>query len=474
MTVRHGTAVWVVDDDDSMRWVLEKALEKASYETQSFSGLEALRAALKKEIPHALIMDIRLPDGDGIRFLPEWIGSYPDRPVIVVTAHADFQNAVAAYEQGAFEYLPKPVDLRELLAVVGRALEVPLRRPPRTSAPRSRAPLIGAAPVMQRVFRQVGRLARSEVNVLISGESGTGKELVARALHAHSPRAEGPFVAINAAAIPAELLESELFGHERGAFTGAVGIHRGRFEQAQGGTLFFDEIGDMPLALQTRLLRVLAEREFFRVGGRVSISTDSRIIAATHQNLTALVQSGRFREDLYHRLNVVEIHLPPLRERPGDLPLLLEHFLHDAAEELGTSPPRLMPEAVEELQRWPWPGNVRELINFCRKLVLETPGPVTTPADLIRFRPPGASPSSSGGLDGFRDWLHHAEDPAYAQAWDAVERVLIEAALERTGGHRQEAARLLGIGRNTLTRKIARLGLARPGASSERIRRRPV
>ncbi len=452
-------SVWVVDDDDSMRWVLEKALQKESYKAQSFARLEELRRALKKEIPQVLIMDIRLPDGDGIRFLPEWIGCYPDRPVIVVTAQADFQNAVAAYEQGAFEYLPKPVDLRELISVVNRALEIKSTPSLRPASTRSRAPLIGAAPAMQRVFRQIGRLARSEVNVLISGESGTGKELVARALHAHSPRAQGPFIAINAAAIPGELLESELFGHERGAFTGAVGVHRGRFEQAQGGTLFFDEIGDMPLAFQTRLLRVLAEREFFRVGGRESISTDSRIMAATHQNLPELVLSGRFREDLYHRLNVVEIRLPPLRDRTSDLPLLLDHFLRDAAEELGTSPPRLTPDAIAELQRWPWPGNVRELINFCRKLALETPGPVTAREDLVRLRSKGVSTQPGDGLDGFRDWLRNASDGAYAHALEAVERVLIEAALERSGGHRQVAAQLLGLGRNTLTRKIGKFGL---------------
>lgn len=469
----RGLSVWVVDDDDSMRWVLEKALQKESYEVESFARLEGLRGALVHDIPNALIMDIRLPDGDGLRFLPEWIGGYPDRPVIVVTAHADFQNAVAAYEQGAFEYLPKPVDLNELMAVVKRALEIgsaPTRHP---VASRPRAPLIGAAPVMQRVFRQIGRLARSEVNVLITGESGTGKELVARALHAHSPRAQGPFIAINAAAIPGELLESELFGHERGAFTGAVAIHRGRFEQAQGGTLFFDEIGDMPLALQTRLLRVLAEREFFRVGGRESISTDSRIIAATHQNLAELVEAGRFREDLYHRLNVVEIRLPPLRERTTDLPLLLDHFLRDAAEELGTSPPRLTPDAVVELQHWPWPGNVRELINFCRKLALETPGPVTAREDLIRLRSQGGTTPSGDGLEGFRDWLRIAPDGAYARALDAAERALIEAALERSGGHRQAAARLLGIGRNTLTRKIGNLELGPGTRSPGRDRRRP-
>ncbi len=451
-------AVWVVDDDESMRWVLEKALQKQAYRVRTFARLDGLREALDRETPDTLIMDIRLPDGDGIRFLPEWIGRYPGRPVIVVTAHADFQNAVTAYEQGAFEYLPKPVDLRELMAVLSRALELKPAISARPGTSRPRSPLIGAAPAMQRVFRQIGRLARSEVNVLISGESGTGKELVARALHAHSPRARGPFVAINAAAIPGELLESELFGHERGAFTGAVAEHRGRFEQAQGGTLFFDEIGDMPLALQTRLLRVLAEREFFRVGGRESISTDSRIMAATHQNLEDLVRDGRFREDLYHRLNVVAIHLPPLRDRVSDLPLLLDHFLHDAAQELGAAPPRLTPDAMAELKRWPWPGNVRELINFCRKLALETPGPVASLEDLLPLAPRGDSPKPDEWLDGFRIWLKTASDGAFASVLGSVERVLIEEALLRTDGHRQEAARLLAIGRNTLTRKIEKLG----------------
>ncbi len=453
MTVQ--SPIWVVDDDASTRWVFEKALAKSGYEVRGFSHLGECEEALKQGEPSALILDIRLPDGDGLDFLSVWSKRFPRRPVIVVTAHADFQNAIQAYEKGAFEYLPKPIDLRELMAVLERALS----HPDSGEKSRKRGPsstLIGAAPAMQRVFRQIGRLARSEVTVLVRGESGTGKELVARALHAHGPRTKGPFIAINAAAIPAELLETELFGHERGAFTGAVTGRTGRFEQAQGGTLFLDEIGDMPLPLQTRLLRVIAEHEFFRVGGEKTVATDARLVAATHQDLATLVQAGRFREDLYHRLNVVEIRLPPLRERLDDLPLLLEHFLREASAEFGLPAPRLTAEAVGELQQWPWRGNIRELVNFCRKIVLEPPGPFVQVEDLENFRSDSHSVRMQEWGELLGQWCHTASPTEYGQALKKAERILIEVALERTGGHRQEAARLLGLGRNTLTRKLAR------------------
>ncbi len=453
MTARSW--IWVVDDDASTRWVFEKALAKSGYDVKGFPRLNECEEALKHGEPSALILDIRLPDGDGLDFLSFWSKRFPRRPVIVVTAHADFQNAIQAYENGAFEYLPKPVDLRELIAVLERGLSHPgPDEKSRKHGPSSL--LIGAAPAMQRVFRQIGRLARSDVTVLISGESGTGKELVARALHAHGPRTKGPFIAINAAAIPAELLETELFGHERGAFTGAVTGRAGRFEQAQGGTLFLDEIGDMPLSLQTRLLRVIAEHEFFRVGGEKTVATDARLVAATHQDLATLVQAGRFREDLYHRLNVVEIRLPPLRKRLDDLPLLLEHFLREASAEFGLPPPRLTAEAVDELKHWPWRGNIRELVNFCRKIVLEPPGPFVQVRDLESFRSDSHSGNMQEWCEVLGQWCHTASPADYAQALEKAERILIEVALERTGGHRQEAARLLGMGRNTLTRKRAR------------------
>ncbi len=448
--------VWIVDDDASTRWVFEKALAKSDYEVRGFSRLGECEEALAHGAPTALILDIRLPDGDGLNFLSAWSRRYPEHPAIVVTAHADFQNAIRAYENGAFEYLPKPVDLRELITAVERALtrELPEagRRVKRSSSSSS---LIGAAPEMQRVFRQIGRLARSDVTVLVSGESGTGKELVARALHAHGPRTKGPFIAINAAASPAELLETELFGHERGAFTGAIAERTGRFEQAQGGTLFFDEIGDMPLPLQTRLLRVIAEHEFYRVGGEKTVTTNARLIAATHQDLAALVRAGHFREDLYHRLNVVEIRLPPLRDRLGDLPLLLEHFLREAGAEFGLPPPRLSPETIDELRRWPWRGNVRELINFCWKIVLEPPGPLVRVGDLENFRPDPDPVSAPDWTEALGQWCRKASPEDYARALGAAERILISVALERSSGHRQAAARLLGIGRNTLTRKLA-------------------
>ncbi|HEY3643900.1 MAG TPA: nitrogen regulation protein NR(I), partial [Gammaproteobacteria bacterium] len=381
---------------------------------------------------------------------------HPKLPVIVVTAHADLDSAVTAYQRGAFEYLPKPFDVDELAALVQRALHA--QPAPPAAAEVDEDMLVGEAPAMQQVFRAIGRLTRSHLTALVTGESGTGKELVARALHRHSPRARQPFIALNTAAIPAELLESELFGHERGAFTGAASRRLGRFEQAHGGTLFLDEIGDMSPALQTRLLRVLAEGEFFRVGGHESVKVDVRIIAATHQDLEARVEQGSFREDLFHRLNVVHVHMPALRERREDIPLLLAHFMDAAARELNVAAKRLTADALQALSEQPWPGNVRELKNFCRRLMLMAPGRIVHKSDLGEMSETGRGHTEMTG-----DWRKQLRRWADAElsagntlagAEAEVEKILLEAALGRTGGRRQEAAKLLGWGRNTLTRKL--------------------
>ncbi|MEX2258880.1 MAG: nitrogen regulation protein NR(I) [Woeseia sp.] len=456
--------VWVVDDDQSVRWVLEKALRQAGMEPRSFERAELLLDAIGRDRPDVLMTDVRMPGMDGLTLLERLSEGHPELPIIVMTAHTDLDNAVAAYRGGAFEYLPKPFDLDEAVALVEKAV----RRNGSTAAPRAADPdrmqaLIGQAPAMQEVFRSIGRLARSSMTVLITGESGTGKELVARALHEHSPRAKRPFVALNTSAIAAELLESELFGHERGAFTGADARRIGRFEQADGGTLFLDEIGDMSPALQTRLLRVLAENEFYRVGGQASIRVDVRVIAATNQDLSQAVSKGRFREDLYHRLNVIRINTPPLRQRREDIPELLRHYLADAAQELGTGQKSLNTVALDMLRNYDWPGNVRQLVNAARRLTVTAPGAVITaedvPADLGGTAAPG--PEWTDGLAQWADQQLQANPlrPLLDDALPAFERTLIRIAMARSRGHRQEAARLLGWGRNTLTRKIRSLNI---------------
>jgi two-component system, NtrC family, nitrogen regulation response regulator GlnG len=459
--------VWVVDDDPSVRWVLERALKQGGFRARTFERAEHLLEAIEHRRPDVLITDVRMPGMDGFAVLERLRTDHPEVPVIVMTAHSDLDNAVAAYQGGAFEYLPKPFDLDETLELVKKAARRNGRLPSGAEA-NTRAPvpsLIGQAPAMQDVFRSIGRLARSSMTVLITGESGTGKELVARALHRHGPRAGKPFVALNTSAIAADLLESELFGHERGAFTGADSRRIGRFEQADRGTLFLDEIGDMSPGLQTRLLRVLAESEFYRVGGQTSITVDVRVIAATHQDLGRAVQEGRFREDLYHRLNVMRIDIPPLRQRREDIPLLLTHYLQDAARELHTPAKSVNSEAVERLAAYDWPGNVRQLVNTARRLTVTAPGSVITADDLPDDL--GGKATSSAALDtwtrSLETWaeqeLGRAKGPLLKAALPEVERVLITAALKRARGHRQEAARLLGWGRNTLTRKMRALDL---------------
>lgn len=460
--------VWIVDDDQSVRWVLEKALSQAGMQTRSFERAEHLLAAIDHGSPDVLITDIRMPGMDGIALLERLSRSCPDLPIIVVTAHADLEHAVAAYQGGAFEYLPKPFDLDEVIELVRKAARKNGKAISEESSKEAgqMPTLIGKAPAMQEVFRSIGRLARSSMTVLITGESGTGKELVARALHQHGPRADKPFVALNTSAIASELLESELFGHERGAFTGAEARRIGRFEQANGGTLFLDEIGDMSPALQTRLLRVLAESEFYRVGGQTSIKVDVRVIAATNQDLARAVKEHRFREDLYHRLNVIRINTPPLRQRRQDIPQLLAHYLDDAANELGTAAKAISPEAMEILQSYDWPGNVRQLVNATRRLTVTAPGGVISALDI-----PEDLGRKTSGKGGSKEWTqclaHWAEQqlndrdgsPLLESALPEFERTLIRIALNQAKGHRQDAARLLGWGRNTLTRKIKSLEL---------------
>ncbi|OBS09391.1 nitrogen regulation protein NR(I) [Acidihalobacter prosperus] len=460
--------IWVVDDDRSIRWVLERALGGAGFDVAVFEDAESVLRQLEQQRPRVIISDIRMPGQDGLALLERLRTQYPEIPVIIITAHSDLDAAVAAYQGGAFEYLPKPFDVDEAVELARRACQRARQQSTgaELDATREETPeILGEAPAMQEVFRAIGRLARSNITVLITGESGTGKELVARALHRHSPRAAGPYIALNTAAIPRDLLESELFGHERGAFTGAQAQRRGRFEQADGGTLFLDEIGDMPAELQTRLLRVLADGEFYRVGGHTPIRVDVRIIAATHQDLEKRVKEGLFREDLFHRLNVIRIRIPPLRERSEDIPLLLDHFLKQAADELQASPKSPRPEVSEYLRRYQWPGNVRELENTCRWLTVMASGNEIHMEDL----PPELRQVSveEGGLD-WEDpltrWAERQaalnEHPLLDMATPRMERILIEVALRRTGGRRQDAAKLLGWGRNTLTRKIKELDMA--------------
>jgi two-component system nitrogen regulation response regulator GlnG len=456
--------VWIVDDDQSVRWVLERALRQAGVASRSFERAEPLLEAIAHDRPDVLMTDVRMPGMDGLALLQRLTERQPDLPVIVMTAHSDLENAVAAYQGGAFEYLPKPFDLDEAVALVEKAARQSGGIEADTARGVQQIPsLIGQAPAMQEVFRSIGRLARSSMTVLITGESGTGKELVAQALHQHSPRSSRAFVALNTSAIAAELLESELFGHERGAFTGAEARRIGRFEQANGGTLFLDEIGDMSPALQTRLLRVLAESEFYRVGGQTSIKVDVRVIAATNQDLAQAVRQGRFREDLYHRLNVIRINTPPLRQRREDIPLLLKHYLADAARELDTGGKSLNGEALELLSNYDWPGNVRQLVNAARRLTVTAPGSVITAEDVPEDLggSAGKGPQWTDGLANWAEAQLRTDDtpPLLDDALPAFERTLIRIALTRSQGHRQQAARLLGWGRNTLTRKIRSLNI---------------
>jgi len=463
--------VWVVDDDKSIRWVLEKALQKANIETHSFSNASDLLKELAHDLPHVLITDIRMPGMDGFELLRKVQRDFPALPVIIMTAHSDLESAVSAFHGGAFEYLPKPFDIGEVVDTVQRACIHSKQQNGSQLQPEGAEhtpEIIGEAPAMQEVFRAIGRLARSHITVLINGESGTGKELVAKALHRHSPRADQPFVALNMAAIPRDLMESELFGHEKGAFTGAQARRVGRFEQANHGTLFLDEIGDMPAELQTRLLRVLADNEFYPVGAHAPIKVNVRIIAATHQNLEALVEQGRFREDLFHRLNVIRIHIPPLRERSQDIGLLMRHFLYRSAKELGTEVKVLKPDAEAFLSGLKWPGNVRQLENTCRWLTVMASGREIHIEDL----PPELSNSHSdadseepqndweGMLQNWiRQQLHTGKHEIAKHAIATVETLLIQTALQHTHGRKHEAALLLGYGRNTLTRKLKELDI---------------
>ena len=462
--------IWIIDDDRSIRWVLEKALRSDATTLQSFAtgeqALAAFAALAADARPQAIITDVRMPGIDGLELLRRLHEHDPELPVIVMTAHADLDSAVSAYQTGAFEYLPKPFDIDEARAVAQRACRHRKRHPASPPPALEALPdIIGAAPAMQDVFRAIGRLSRSHITVLINGESGTGKERVAHALHRHSPRADGPFIALNMAAIPNELMESELFGHEKGAFTGAGALRKGRFEQADGGALFLDEIGDMPAELQTRLLRVLSEGAFYRVGGHAPVRADVRILAATHQDLEQRVREGRFREDLFHRLNVVRLQLPALRERREDIPALARHFLARAAAELQIDAKRLTPEAEHRLMACAWPGNVRQLENVCRWITVMAPGREVTPEELPETISGGKTDAVDGGdwKSRLRQWavgrLMAGDAGLLTQTVPEVERILLEAALEKTAGRRQDAAKLLGWGRNTLTRKLKELGL---------------
>ncbi len=461
-------SVWVIDDDQSIRWVLEKALEKANMDVKSFSSASGILETLERGQPDALITDVRMPGMDGFELLGKIQQRFPELPVIIITAHSDLDSAVTAYQDGAFEYLPKPFDVQEAVELTQRAVDHSRSvKAGNTESINDDLPeIIGEAPAMQEVFRAIGRLSRSNITVLINGESGTGKELVARALHKHSPRADKPFVALNMAAIPKDLLESELFGHERGAFTGAQTQRVGRFEQSDGGTLFLDEIGDMPAEMQTRLLRVLSDGEFFRVGGHAPIKVTVRIIAATHQNLEQRVQEGSFREDLFHRLNVIRVHLPALRERREDIGILMRYFLQRAAVELNVDTKFLLPDAEAYLKQLNWPGNVRQVENLCRWLTVMAAGQEIKVDDLpveLKQSTSVAEASSGSWESILRDWANRqfadGRDDLLDEALPAFERTMIEAALARTAGRRQDAARLLGWGRNTLTRKIKELGM---------------
>jgi two-component system nitrogen regulation response regulator GlnG len=456
--------VWIVDDDRSIRWVFEKALGREGIAYSSFASAEEAIDALEGGPPQVLVSDIRMPGPSGLELLHKVKQQHPAVPVIVMTAYSDLESAVAAFQGGAFEYLPKPFDVDQAVDLIRRALDES-QRDAAAAEPSAEAPeILGQAPAMQEVFRAIGRLSQSSATVLITGESGSGKELVARALHRHSARASRPFVAINTAAMPKDLLESELFGHERGAFTGAQQQRRGRFEQAEGGTLFLDEIGDMPAELQTRLLRVLSDGTYYRVGGHQQIKANVRVIAATHQNLEARVREGGFREDLYHRLNVIRIRLPSLRERREDVPLLARHFLAHSAQQLGVEAKRLSEDALAHLSRLDFPGNVRQLENLCHWLTVMAPGQVVEQGDLpAEFREAGASATTGDWVAALDQEVERRLARGETGVLDVLgrqfERSLIQRALARTGGRRIEAANLLGMGRNTITRKIHDLGI---------------
>ncbi|HET6265830.1 MAG TPA: nitrogen regulation protein NR(I) [Usitatibacter sp.] len=455
--------VWIIDDDRSIRWVFEKALAREGIAHRTFSAAQEALDSLAEEAPQVVVSDIRMPGTSGLEFMQQLKARLPATPVIIMTAHSDLESAVAAFQGGAFEYLPKPFDVDHAVGLVRRAMDESRRQvevpPPDEEAPE----ILGQAPAMQEVFRAIGRLAQSHATVLITGESGTGKELVARALHRHSPRAAKSFIAINTAAIPKDLLESELFGHERGAFTGAQAMRRGRFEQAEGGSLFLDEIGDMPQDLQTRLLRVLSDGQFYRVGGHTPMAANVRVIAATHQDLDARVKQGLFREDLYHRLNVIRLRLPALRERREDIPMLARHFLAKSARDLGVDGKRFTDEALQFFSARDWPGNVRQLENVCHWVTVMAPGQIVDVKDLppeVRDEGPTA-----GLEDDWRRSLEREVTARLARGESGIadpltrdfETALIVKALQHTGGRRIEAAGLLGIGRNTLTRKVQEL-----------------
>jgi two-component system, NtrC family, nitrogen regulation response regulator GlnG len=488
--------IWIVDDDHSIRFVLEKALAREQFAVRSFASAREVLAALDEEEPQVMVSDIRMPGGSGIDLLGKVKARLPGLPVIIMTAYSDLDSAVSAFQGGAFEYLPKPFDVPKAVELIRRAVEESLREEVRDSASAPMPEMLGQAPAMQDVFRAIGRLSQSTVTVMITGESGSGKELVARALHKHSPRAGGPFVAINTAAIPKDLLESELFGHERGAFTGAQTMRRGRFEQADGGTLFLDEIGDMPFDLQTRLLRVLSDGQFYRVGGHQPLKSNVRVIAATHQNLEERVRAGSFREDLFHRLNVIRLRLPALRERREDIAMLTRSFLQKSAKELGVDAKRITDEALQQLMAFDFPGNVRQLENLCHWLTVMAPSQMVEAKDLppellgreaAASRPvaasteaalslPAALPSATQATELAAErgsgatWLSDLQREARSlleagvpDVWDTLSRKfegqMIHTALEVTRGRRIEAAHKLGIGRNTITRKIQELGL---------------
>jgi two-component system nitrogen regulation response regulator GlnG len=481
--------IWIIDDDRAIRWVLEKTFKDDGLNVVSFEESQSALDRLDSEQPDVILTDIRMPGMDGLAFLARVKAKFVDLPVIIMTAHSDLESAVSSYQTGAFEYLPKPFDIDEALALVQRAIQHTAQIAAKKnidlvpSKPVRSVDIIGESPAMQEVFRAIGRLAQSHITVLINGESGTGKELVAHALHRHSPRASKPFIALNMAAIPKDLIETELFGHEKGAFTGANTQRQGRFEQTNGGTLFLDEIGDMPFETQTRLLRVLAEGEFYRVGGHVPVRVDVRIIAATHQNLEKLVIDGKFREDLYHRLNVIRIHIPKLSDRSEDIPMLAEHFLQRAGNELSVEPKILRDETAAYLQQLPWPGNVRQLENTCRWLTVMASSREILLTDLPpELRLPSASQQSQTTtskssdpaalvatsnarwediLGGWaRQQLQSGEQQILNTATPMFERAMIEAALEHSHGKKRLASELLGWGRNTLTRKLKELGIS--------------
>jgi len=480
-------SIWIVDDDRSIRWVLEKALARQNLPCRAFASGREVLGELERDQPQVLVSDVRMPGLDGIELLRTVKRKHPALPVIIMTAYADLDSAVSAFQGGAFEYLPKPFDVDRAVELIQRAVDESLRESGEEEVAPAVPEILGQAPAMQEVFRAIGRLSQSTVTVLITGESGSGKEVVARALHKHSARVARPFIALNMAAIPRDLLESELFGHERGAFTGAQAMRRGRFEQAEGGTLFLDEIGDMPAELQTRLLRVLSDGFFYRVGGQQPIKADARVIAATHQNLEERVRQGLFREDLYHRLNVIRLRLPPLRERHEDIALLAKHFLFKSARELGVEPKRLAPEALRFIEQMPLPGNVRQLENLCHWLTVLAPAQVVKVEDLpleLREPPVAAAPVAAetaetpraaavGGVavpNGNFDWagmlgleverrLRSGEQDLMDDITRRFEATVIGTALRLTHGRRIEAATKLGLGRNTITRKIQELRL---------------